>query len=368
MTDKQSHFNEPKLRDTLRNDLNQPDLFQNIRREFDELQEFYISEEKQTEFEAMHWGRRWILVAGWLVRCMLLKLSPLQRLLVIIGSVFVLFDGTMQFGKAHAQTSVNWHILGWLFLIFVLMLELKNRILARSELEAGRSVQRAMMPEPFPKFSGWSIALSSQPAIEVGGDLVDFIRINSTKASIVLGDVSGKGLKAALMMAKLQTTIRVLAFEFAETVFPMSKLNTIFKRDGVTGMFASLLMTDFTVDGDTINYINAGHLPPLVVSANGVEEMQKGEPALGIMTNTEYSQRSVTLQPGDIFFAFSDGLSEARNEYKDLFTTERLKKLLPSLRSHSVDEISREITSAVERFVGNSRVHDDFSFIIIKKM
>ena len=133
-------------------------------------------------------------------------------------------------------------------------------------------------------------------------------------------------------------------------------------------MFASLLMVDFGVDGDTINYINAGHLPPLIVSTNGVEEMVKGEPALGIMTNMEYSLRSVTLQTGDIFFAFSDGLSEARNEYKDQFTTDRLKKLLPSLRSHSVNEISREITSAVERFVGNSRVHDDFSFIIIKKV
>ena len=358
---------EPRLRDKIRDDLHHTGFFHRIHLDFEDIRDFYVTEEKRSQLDAMPWYKKWFILIFWLLKSMLLKLTPARRLLVIIASVMMLSNDFV----IHSENSVvviDWHIPGLGIFIFLLMLELKDRILARSELAEGRGVQKALMPEEFPQFAGWSVMVHSEPANEVGGDLVDFIPANGTEAAVVLGDVSGKGLKAAIMMAKLQTTIRVLQFDQPDATFPMEKLNKIFRRESVPGMFASLLFGKISSANSTIRYINAGHLPPLLLTAQGVQELPKGDAALGIVDNPEYSEQSISLDPGDTFIAFSDGVVEAQNILKDQFGIERLKKFLSSVSSQPAGEIGRKLMTDVAIFVGEARPHDDLSFVIIKKI
>jgi hypothetical protein len=143
---------EPRLRDRLRDDLNETGVLDRLRRDLDDIREFYVTEEKRSRLSAMPWYRRWATLIFWLLKSMLLKLTPARRLLVIAGSVLILTDGVV-INTGSTTVSTNWDSIGWVLLIIVLMLELKDRILARSELAEGRGVQRALMPEAFPAFA-----------------------------------------------------------------------------------------------------------------------------------------------------------------------------------------------------------------------
>jgi phosphoserine phosphatase RsbU/P len=358
--------NEPRLRDTLRNDLGQSDFFHRIHIEFEEIRDFYVTEEKKVLLDSMPQYKKWFILLYWLLRSMLLKLTPSRRLMVIAATIFILSRGfVIQSGNVTVTT--NWNILGLVLFVFVLMLELKDRILARSELAAGRTLQKALMPEQFPSFPGWTISLHSEPANEVGGDLVDFILLDKKNAAVVLADVSGKGLKAALMMAKLQAIIRVLMFDHVDNFLPTKKLNTIFKKESVTGMFASLLFLRLDDTSGIIRFVNAGHLPPLILRQSEAEELPKGNIALGIVENPDFDERTTELQTGETCIIFSDGVVEAQNILKEQFGLERLKNFLPTVASLPVSEIGRRLMLEVSIFVGEARPHDDLSFVIIKK-
>ena len=130
-----------------------------------------------------------------------MKLTPTRRVLLALG-LFFLAVGNFQLRSANVHITVP--AFGPIFIIFVLMLELKDKLVARHELEAGRSVQFALMPESTPAIPGWDVWLYTRPANDVGGDLVDHVPIDTTHHGVALGDVAGKALPAALLMVKLR--------------------------------------------------------------------------------------------------------------------------------------------------------------------
>jgi len=366
-TDQQKPRSTPRLRDTLSDDLRQKGFWKNVGREFDDIQGFYVPPEEQARLHSMGALRRGFAVSWMMVKNMLLRLTPVRRLLLVAG-ILLIGANRIQVNVGDTQTSGDLSILGVVAILFVLMLELKDRTLARDELEAGRKVQRALMASPYPEFPGWSIALFSRPANEVGGDLVDFIRIDEKRAAVVLADVSGKGLQAALLMAKLQATLRVLAQECVSLGTCLSRANRVFHHDGIPGSFASLLSVEISSESGEVRWSNAGHLPPFLVTAAGVQEMQKGEPALGLMGSTAYEEHRVILGTSDVFFVCSDGLTEARNEKGEFFGEERAQSLIAGLRGLTAEEITRRVTDEVDRFRGLARAHDDLSFLVLRKM
>ena len=357
---------EPRLRDTLRQDLKHPDFFQSLRRDFSELRQFYIEEEKNLRLAQMTWYKRGFFLAWWLFKSMMLKLTPARRILFFVGFVLILASRSVGIQDDQIQTS-NWEVLGGFLLVFVLMLELKDKLLARDELEAGQKVQNALMPERSPNVPGWSLWLFTRPANEVGGDLVDFLRINEERSGVVLADVAGKGLQAALLMVKLQATIRALASDFQSTSDLMSRINKIFHRDTPSNMFASLLYVELRDNSGELRFVNAGHFPPVLLGSSGIREMSKGETGLGLVSASSYSEQIQTLQRGETFLAYSDGLTEARNEQGDFFGTERLFRLLSRLGAYSVEGMGQAITSELDQFVGEARANDDLSLIILRR-
>ena len=218
--------------------------------------------------------QRWIHKTGWLLKSMFLHLTPLRRILVLVGVLFLLISRSVSFDGGSVTT--NEGLLGGILILFVLFLELKDKLLAKHELEAGRKVQQALMPEQISEFPGWTIWLFTRPANEVGGDLVDYLRLDENKAVLTMADVAGKGLKAALLTSKLQATVRALATEINSLSDLGKKINKIFHRDSLPNLFASMLFIQIDSNSGKVDYLNAGHFPPLTIKDKDIKEFPKG--------------------------------------------------------------------------------------------
>ena len=351
------------LRSALSEDLKEHGFWQKLRREFLERKEFCIEEAERTTLAGMSPIKRWFYVGWWILKQMILKLTPVRRILVVAGIVFLLISDSIKSDRVTVQP-----FLGAALLLFVLLLELKDRLLATDELEAGRSVQRSLMPDQNPQVPGWSVWLFSRSANEVGGDLVDFLQLSPSRCAVILADVSGKGLKAALLTAKLQTIVRTLAPDFDSMSRLGEKVNKVFHRDGLPTVFASMVYLELTPNSPQFRFINAGHLPPLLLRGGGIHETPKGDPALGLMPATTYAEQTAEFDHGDVLLGYTDGLTDARNENGQFFGFERLLALLPSLQSLSAPGIGARLTDEVDRFVGDAHRHDDLSLIVVKRL
>ncbi|MGA9406530.1 MAG: PP2C family protein-serine/threonine phosphatase [Bacteroidota bacterium] len=363
----QTQYSEPRLRDTLRNDFSQGGYWNTFRKEFRSLKEFYIDQEKKKRLEAMPQLKRWLYLNGWLLKSMLMKLNPFRRIVLVLGIILLVWSPVVIMTNKHVEIT-DFHLIGGAVILLVLMLELKDKLLAKDELVAGKRVQQALMPAQSPSVQGWSLWIYSRPANEVGGDLIDFLRQSENRFGVALADVSGKGLQAALIMAKLQATLKALAPDYDSIGKLITKLNAIVHRDGLPNSFASLVYAEVSSNSGTVRFVNAGHLPPIVLAASGLQEMQKGGAALGLMGSTVYEERQLELQSGDVFLVYSDGLTEASNERGEFFGSERLLKRLPLLRNRSPEEIGKALLGEIDFFVNDAPPNDDISLVILKRL
>jgi hypothetical protein len=335
-------------------------------RTLSELESFYLSTHAKQRLSEMNVVKRWAVLLWWLLKSLLLKLTPARRVM-LAASLVLLVTGiqTIRFGVN--EVSFRFPLIGTLLLLLVLMLELQDKLLARDELEAGRKVQLALMPEPSPAVPGWELWLFTRPANDVGGDLVDFLQIDARRAGISLGDVAGKALPAALLMAKLQATLRALVPHFNALSEMGAAVNAILCRDGLPNRFATLAYLEVTANAGTVRVLNAGHMPPLIIRGRSVEELPPGSIALGILADATFTEQHVELAKGDCLFAYSDGITEAMNTTGDFFGDDRLRSLLRDSAGRPAGETGARVLAAVESFVGGARPHDDISMVVMRR-
>lgn len=357
---------EPGLSNTIKEDLKSGSLFKSFRRDFKDLKEYYISEEKHKRLKQMNWIKYIFVFWWWVLKSMILKLTPLRRILLIAGFICLLMPENISTTSRDVKVTLETGYFGAMLIVFVLMLELKDKLLAHDELEAGRKIQNALMPEENPEFSGWSVMLFTRSANEVSGDLVDYIKIEPNKGGFLISDVAGKGLKAALLTTKLQATVRAFVSDLSSGNL-VSKVNDIFYRDSLRNIFASLLYVEIKENSDVLKYVNAGHLPPIYIGRNGVKELPRGDAALGLMKGVKYNENEIELKSGECFFAYSDGVTEARNESGFFYGSERLFNLLSQLNNKSSRETGEAIISDIDKFAGDARPNDDISLLILKR-
>ncbi len=359
--------NNPKFWKTIKDDWNETPVKRTLKQDFRELRDFYISSEQKKRMDNMGKIKRWFFILFWLLKGMFFKLTPMRRILLLVSFILIMSSGGATVNsKGEVQSGRN-PIIGFLVISFVLMLELKDKLLARDELKEGRAVQISLLPDESPEIPGWDIWLYSKPANDVGGDFVDFMKINKDRCSLSLGDVAGKGLGAALLMAKLQATLRAIAPDLKSLAEIGNKINSIFYRDSLRNKFASLVYVECHENGGTLQFVNAGHFPPILIKGNNIEETAKGAPALGMMKDTKYTEEKVKLERGNIFFIYSDGLTEANNEDGEFFGDDRLYELLKKFSDKSSREMGKSILNSVNVFCGDAISHDDLSMIIIKR-
>jgi phosphoserine phosphatase RsbU/P len=331
-----------------------------------ELEAFYLSTHAKQRLSEMHVIKRWAVLLWWLLKSLLLKLTPARRVMLAI-SLVLLASGIQTVSFEAGSVSFRFPLIGTLLLLLVLMLELKDKLLARDELEAGRKVQLALMPDRSPSVPGWEAWLFTRPANDVGGDLVDFLRVDANRYAVSLGDVAGKALPAALLMAKLQSTLRALVPQFTRLSDLGSAVNRILCRDGLPNRFATLAYLEVTAHDGAIRILNAGHMPPLVLRGRRLEELPPGSMALGIVADAAFTEQRADLAEGDCLFVYSDGITEAMNTAGDFFGDERLRSLLHDCAGRSAAETGSRVLAAVESFVGGARPYDDISMVVLRR-
>jgi sigma-B regulation protein RsbU (phosphoserine phosphatase) len=366
-TNNSTPHEEPKLRNVFREDFQRGDLKRTITRDFNELREFFLDEGRKKRLAEMNWFQRVFALTWWLLKGLFLKLTPARRILVLVGCILIFISRTIQFEGEHMRVSSDTNMVGGLFILFVLMLELKDKLLAHEELESGRAIQSALMPERSPVVGGWSLWLFNRTANEVGGDLIDFQTIGPGRYGVALADVAGKGLRAALLMAKLQATMRALTPETGSISELGKKINRIFYRDGVRSIFASLVYIELEENSGILRLMNAGHLPPMMISEAAITELPKGNPAIGIFPDTEYAEERLDVHKGEILLVYSDGLTDAKNEAGEFYGIQRLKDLLPRLSTLPAPGVGEQIVKEIDGFAGDAKVFDDLSLAILKR-
>lgn len=338
-----------------------------LTRTFDGLEAFYLTEDDRRQLAAMPGFHRFFRRLWLFVSSLLMKLTPTRRVLLATGLVLMLL-GRYRIDMGRLQLEMSWSFVAALLVLVVLMLELKDKLVARDELEAGRAVQLALMPGRSPAIPGWQAWLYTQPANDVGGDLVDHLRIDERRHFVALGDVAGKALPAALLSVKLQATLRALAPGFSRLSDLGAALNRILYRDGLPTRFASLAYLELSEDTGHVRVLNAGHMPPLLVQRHEVRPMDRGSIVLGLVPEAAFVEQTIELGAGDTLVIYSDGISEAMNEAEDFFGDERLVATLHVCVGHPADIVGTRVLDELTRFVGDAVQSDDVSLVVLRRL
>ena len=233
------------------------------------------------------------------------------------------------------------------------------------ELKRAREIQQMLLPSSLPQLAGVQIAGAWQPAREVGGDYFDVIQLDKDRLGICMGDVAGKGITAALLMANLQASFRAFATTEASPQVVCTKLNKFLCANVASGKFVTFFYAVLDADARTLTYENAGHSPGLLLRSNGTAETLRGGGAvLGALPHWTYQDYTAQLQPGDQLLLSTDGITEAENAKLEEFGEERLLAAARA-RDGSALETQRAIMQQVTAFCGGN-FRDDATLLVLR--
>jgi len=246
--------------------------------------------------------------------------------------------------------------------------EERDLIRIREEMHFASDIQFKLLPDRAPEIQGYDIAGKSIPAKEVGGDYFDFMTLSDSRLAFCLGDVSGKGLPAAMLMANLQATLRGQAMFNDQPSRCIYYSNTLLFNSTSSEKFATLFYGILDSAKNTLLFTNAGHDRPFLFSAEkGMERLKTGGIVLGFMENFEYDEDSFTMKPGDVLVIYSDGLSEAMNEHEEEFSEENLEQLIKKHCDLTAADLIDKIISEIQIHVDKTPQMDDMTIIVLKR-
>lgn len=238
----------------------------------------------------------------------------------------------------------------------------------REEMRLAYEIQVNLLPHSSPEYEGYQISGKSIPAKDVGGDYFDFMPMENENMAFCLGDISGKGIPAALLMANLQATLRGQSILNYSSKNCITFANKLLYRNTDPNKYATLFYGILDHKNNTINYCNAGHNNPILISNDKkVTRLDVGGVVVGVMPEYPFEEASIQLNPGDLLVIFSDGITEAMNEFEEEFEEERLIKLLLEIQDRSPDNIIESILKSIGDFTGPVEPMDDKTIVVIKK-
>ncbi len=236
--------------------------------------------------------------------------------------------------------------------------------LHEQDFERAREIQEGLMPKRLPQIRACQLAAVCQPARIVGGDYYDAIRLGDSSIAIVIGDVSGKGMAAALLMSNLQAIVRAFAHSGLEPRELCAKANQLIAGTVAPGKYITFFYGVVDAARMRLDYCNAGHNPPMLQHRNGtMETLGEGGPVLGVFPGAPYAGGTVDLRPDDCLVLFTDGITEAMNAADEEFGEERLMALLSQLPG-TAEECRERIVAAVTQF-SNGVFHDDATVLVM---
>jgi len=331
-------------------------------------------------------GRRFRKTTSALFWAMLMKLSPARRVFLLIALFFAIVALT----NSQMTVSSSGHDHTYLFnppnnflavllaiaaLIFLLALELADRVTMKRDLEIAREIQRWLVPESPPQVPGVDIAFVSRPANTVGGDYYDAFLRNSPNSKsdskrllLVVADVAGKSVPAALLMATFQASLRTLAAADTSLLELVEGLNRYACAHSLGGRrFTTAFFGELDLETRVLSYVRAGHNAPLIRRASGsIEQLEVGDLPLGVDRAAHFTCGTATLGPSDLLVVFTDGLIEAVNDAEQEFGEPRLLEAVKSSDATSAQGILKNLLSTVNAFVGHARQHDDLTCLLLR--
>ncbi len=249
--------------------------------------------------------------------------------------------------------------------------EMAEREKLNREIEIAREVQERLFPQDLPKLQGLDYDGACRPALGVGGDYYDFIPLADGNIGIAVGDVSGKGIAAALLMASLQASLRGQALQSnADLRKVMANVNRLVYNATPPNRYATFFYAEYRRDTRSLTYVNAGHNPPIVLrqvdGCTQVLRLETGGPVVGLFRDAPYQQGALTLQAGDVLIGFTDGISEAMNKEEEEWGEERLLPALEGCVHQSASAMIPTVMAEADRFVDGAPQHDDMTLIVMK--
>ncbi len=243
-------------------------------------------------------------------------------------------------------------------------LELKR---IEQELEIASDIQSEMMPAENPTVAGFDIAGWSHPCNEVGGDFYDFIELRDNSIGIAVGDVSGKGIPAALLMVTLRTSLRVQTENLKSMPKVIQRVNRALYNDTQPEEFATLFFASLHPENRTLTYVNAGHNFPILVRKNETLSLQTGGTPLGLFPEMDFRAKQFRLEPEDLLVIYTDGFTEAANVSGEQFGSARLLQHIRDFRHLSAEKIVRVLDDKVRLFAQhNDDYCDDRTVVVLK--
>ena len=317
-----------------------------------------------------------------------LKLSPARRalfggaLIAAILGLIELFEGVgvMRvpvvpfFVRIPLPTLVWADGAGWLAIGFVLvnllvLLEVADRLSLKNDLEVAREIQLAMLPQRTHAIRGIEAAGRTRPANTVGGDCYDILRLPDGRLLLMLGDVSGKGSPAALLMALAIAMLRTLAAEDLPLVGLMERLNRLVYEQTPGSRFITMFVAAIEPATWTLTYINAGQTPPLLRRRTGaIEPLTTGGIALGMFDRATYEAAELTVGPGDLLVAYSDGVTEAESPAGVPFDEVGLRHVIEMHHEDGLDDLGEAIVAAVVAHADSARLADDLTVLAARRL
>jgi phosphoserine phosphatase RsbU/P len=334
---------------------------------------FYGRDVDWDEIQKLPRWRRPLHVARQFFWALLLKMSPARRVLLLLAfALMVLSSFSFRFGNG-SVLEIKFEAVAALLFLLLLSLELADKVTMKRDLEIAREIQTWLVPSEPPDVAGADIAFASRPQNSVAGDYYDAFYPTASaeengKLMLVIADVAGKSIPAALLMATLQASLRTIAGEgsaLGELVVRLNRYASAHSLDG--RRFTTAVLSEYDPATRHLLYVNAGHNPPILRHANGaLEKLEVGGLPLGIETGAVYDTAAVDLRPGDALIFYTDGVVEAFDEKGDLFGDERWLDAIRALPEWNAQESLQFLMKRVDDYVGFTRQSDDITCLVFR--
>ena len=355
-----------RIYDLYTSDLSYDEIERLIKREASEVYDFFSSEIPKPD-PSVNKFTRVLIFARSLFNAFILKLTPGRRLFYLASLLFFFFGYINDYN--------SYIVLSFLILNLLLAFELADKLSAKGELEIARKIQSDLIPKDPPQIPNYETAVYYESAREVGGDYFEVIKSTKieNKNYIIIGDISGKGMAAALYMVRVQAIINLLLNDHENVKDVVINLKKYFSKNLRKEYFLTLVAAGVESDG-SINLCRAGHNPVLHYKKSSNEIVNLNPQGIGIGFNDkgvfEKTLEVLTVKPesGDILFFYTDGVTETMNIHKQQFGDERLKKIIANNAGQPVETIKKQLLNALNMFKGNEAQYDDLTMVIIKAL
>jgi len=334
-----------------------------VKRESAEIYEFYKNEIPKPDITQNKFIRSLIFIRS-LFNAFLLKMSAARRVFYL-ASLLIFIIGYM-------NGTGSYVVLSFIIINILLAFELADKLIVKDEIQLARKIQKNLLPVEVPENKFFDISAHSEPAKEVGGDYFEFIEVpKGKKTFIVIGDISGKGMAAALYMVRVQAIIQFLIQNFESLSSLIVNLKKYFSQRLRKEYFLTLLASTINEDG-SITFCRAGHSPVYHYKKDENRIDTLAPKGIGIGLNDkgifEKTIEEITIKPnsGDLFILITDGITEAMNNYKQQFGEKRLINLIIQNADKTPDEIKDRLLLTLNRFRNDFPQHDDQTIIILK--